>query len=272
MSNKLHRTAWALATVGLALVTFVAGTRLGYLVQPPAQPVAVRQIVLAARELPAGQPIAADQLRRRPARPDEHGFDTLEPLIGRTPTRAIAAGALPAEADFSASALADELAPGERALAISVDEIKAVGNRLQRGDMVDVFLTVERNDREVARSESLRIASGLRVLAFGNRDQTEARGGAAQERARSAVLAVPLDTVATLTLAQQAGQLTLGLRGRHAGHDAPSPQTVAGLLGTPPQPLAAQSVPVATPDVAPRPARVKLETNQVEVLRGKGRS
>lgn len=198
---------------------------------PVAQPaVAVTQpltpVVVAARTLPAGQPIPADALRVQPLRTQPAGsVSDVQLIAGRVPLADIAADTPVLDTQLSSS-LASSLAPGERAVAVRVDENNAVGNQLHAGNYVDVFFTLRRDgaaggtgSAEISRTQARLLISKARVLVFGNPADT-ANGNAQRTNGfgtqsttpRTAVLAVPLTEVNDLTLAQSQGQLTLALR------------------------------------------------------------
>jgi pilus assembly protein CpaB len=175
-------------------------------------------VVVAVRRLPAGQPIAADALRieRLPVRP---GGTFAEPVLlaRRMPLADIQPGVPVFEAQLS-SGFAEQIEPGERAVAVRVDEASAVGNRVRPGNFVDVFFTLKRDSggidghSEIVRSQARLLLSRARVLAFGD---TLPTGGNPDERtvqARTAVLAVPTADVDRLALADSAGRLLLALR------------------------------------------------------------
>ncbi|MGV7246575.1 Flp pilus assembly protein CpaB [Caballeronia sp. M23-90] len=104
-------------------------------------------VVVAARDLPAGKPIEADALRLRmaPSRGASE-FGDAAPLVGRVPLTAVAANTTLTEASLT-TGLADAIAPGERAVAVRVDEGNAVGNRVRPGNFVDVFFMLKRDMR-----------------------------------------------------------------------------------------------------------------------------
>ncbi|HEJ2443938.1 TPA: Flp pilus assembly protein CpaB [Burkholderia multivorans] len=193
-------------------------------------------IVVATRTLPAGQPIAADALKIQPTSPVPAGaFADASTLVGRVPARDIPASS-PVVSDALVSGLAEDVQPGERAVAVRVDETNAVGNRLRPGNFVDVFLNLKREgnamlDGEVSQTQARLLMSKVRVLAFGDatpeRDSgTNTNGSNAQpSNVRIAVLAVPTAQVDALTLGEASGRLTLALR--NPRDDEMAMQTVA---------------------------------------------
>ncbi len=118
---------------------------------PPAPPVPVAAqptfpVVVAAIALPAGKPITVDALRveRLPINP-AGAFTEPARLVGRVPLAGIGAQAPVLDTLLSAG-LAERIEPGERAVAVRVDETNAVGNRLRPGNLGDVFFTLKRDD------------------------------------------------------------------------------------------------------------------------------
>ncbi|WP_345813771.1 Flp pilus assembly protein CpaB [Paraburkholderia sp. PREW-6R] len=174
-------------------------------------------VVVAARPLPAGKPIPADALRVQSLPINPNGaFSDPGQLAGRVPNADIGAQTPVLETQLS-SGIAEHVEPGERALAVRVDESNAVANRLRPGNFVDVFFTLKRDNglpgsTEVDHTQARLLLSKVRVLAFGN---ATAGGDAAADpnaTVRTAVLAVPVADVDRLTLAESAGRLIFALR------------------------------------------------------------
>jgi len=187
-------------------------------------------VVVAAERIAAGSMLTADKLRLMefPERP-VGSYAEISRVAGMTTPVDIASGeALLAErlAPPVAVASFQQLADDERAVAIRVDEVIAVGNRLSPGDRVDVFASFRRNSDEIADSQARLLLSGLRILAFGSQEAPDpgkkagAKGVA--ETPRTAVLAVPLADVDKLALAAEAGRLLLALRPKRAEEVHPS--------------------------------------------------
>ncbi|MBN3831306.1 Flp pilus assembly protein CpaB [Burkholderia sp. Ac-20344] len=256
-------------------------------------------VVIATRTLPGGQPIPADALKIQPTAPAPVGtFSDPVPLVGRVPVREIPASA-PVVADALVSGLAEDVQPGERAVAVRVDETNAVGNRLRPGNFVDVFVNLKREvggtmlDGEVSQTQARLLLSKVRVLSFGDatsdRDSGNNNGGNGQPSGvRIAVLAVPTAQVDALTLGEASGRLTFALRNprddelaiqtvavRTDNKLSPSALAAAGvslqqLSGTPRTPVANVNVP-PLPSRLPPVARPSGGSGNIEVIRG-GRS
>lgn len=227
-----------LATV-LALIAFSLGKRRQETatIKPPVAAAAPVQavvpansarVVVAAQLLRAGQVIQASSLHEvAVSAAPEGSYDQVEALVGDVPRVDVPEGAVVTSSLLS-NPVAMQLRPGERALAVPVDEISGVGFRVQPGDYVDVVLTLKIADpaptgmgMNKEHSESRLLASRLRVLAYGVRDlprigTAPAAPGAKSEQTepppKMAVLAVPVDEIDPLVLGAQSGKLSLALR------------------------------------------------------------
>ena len=218
-------------------------------IAPVVQGQASFPVVVASRDLPAGKPIEADALtlRMAPSRGASE-FGDAAPLVGRVPLTAIAANTTLTEASLT-TGLADAVAPGERAVAVRIDEGNAVGNRVRPGNFVDVFFMLKRDmsagpgaEAEVAVTQARLLLSRVRVLSFGDAtlpgtsDSADAasnatRASSAGGGARTAVLAVRTADIDALTLAEGAGRLVLALR-NPADNDVTEPAAMAPLLAS----------------------------------------
>lgn len=180
-------------------------------------------VVVAAKPLPAGQAIPADALRVEQLTINPTGaFKETAPLAGRVPVIDLGEGSPLLEGQL-VSGLALRVAEGERAVAVKADEVMGVGNKVQPGDFVDVFVMLKSDSKDIDRSQARLLLSRKRVLAFGSASvdglpsKTDKNGNpqAQQQRAeaaRTAVLAVPVDDINRLTLAENSGRLLLALR------------------------------------------------------------
>lgn len=249
---KLTRIA-AVALIALALllalVAFLVSRRTAPTVATPAPQVAGQPqqwpVVEAASTLPAGRPIAASDLRigAAPQAP-VGGYANIAEATGAVPVRDIAVGTALNSA-LMAQGYALRLNPGERALAVPVDELVAAGNRILPGDHVDVFLNLRAPPgmNTDGQAQARLLLSRLRVLSYGAADSAPGQPGTAANDAtptthdsraqdiqgssassgnnngnstnapiRSAVLAVPVAEANRLLLGAQQGRLFLALR------------------------------------------------------------
>lgn len=190
---------------------------------PTRQPV----VVLLRDVAPFVQITAADvtleKLRTAPA----GSLTRLDQAIGRTPWRALTAGAwLDAESFEAGSALARMIRPDERALAVAVDEVINAGGQLSPGDYVDVMLFLRADANNVQQSAQV-VIPALRVLGVGEQlgltndgrpakpvrsSEEQLKQDPLRANARSVVLAVPESLLSRLMLATQAGVLRLAVR------------------------------------------------------------
>jgi len=241
-------------TMGLAVLFLLGAVFAGYwglvLSRPPAPPPqapvaapvsmpaaaqeavedTTRQSVLVlAKDVPAYEPIKADDLvveRLKIAPPGS--FNKPEEAIGRMSWRPLAAGTWLTESNFEAGGtLARMIRPGERGLALSIDEIIGVGGQLSPGDYVDVLLYLPPDQAGTSADRSTQtVIPALRVLSVGpvvgpvnpgQQDQPVTREERTQQQkgkavARNVVVAVPDQLMNRLMLAAQAGPLRLAVR------------------------------------------------------------
>lgn len=198
-----------------------AGTEAGV----PAVQVQTFPVVVAARELNAGDVIASSAVRvvQMPVQP-QGAYSRIQDVIGHTPRVGVAKGIPLTESGLN-QGLPLSLKVGERGVAIAVDEVTGAGNSVQAGDYVDVFIIVKASDASLSAPGTERMVarlllSRLRVLSYGTdslvpstAQPTEISSRDAQrQQARSAVLAVPVADVDKLVLASQTGRLMLALR------------------------------------------------------------
>jgi pilus assembly protein CpaB len=187
-----------------------------------AQEVLVYPVVVAAKALPAGEAIPADALRVERLTINPAGaLKEVALAAGRVPVLDLAEGT-PLMENQLVSGLALRVAEGERAVAIKADEVMGVGNKIQPGDFVDVFIMLKSDGKDVDRSQARLLLARKRVLAFGNAsvdslpskspDKAAAQQAQRNEQARTAVLAVPVDEVNRLAIGDASGRLMLALR------------------------------------------------------------
>ncbi|NTX29328.1 Flp pilus assembly protein CpaB [Burkholderia pyrrocinia] len=291
MANNLTKIIAGLL-IAIAILLGVYAWMLGRKpadVAPVASTVATQSVpvVVTTRPLQAGQPIPADALKvqQSAAAPPGAFADPLQ-LVGRIP-----ASDIPAQAAVVASALssglAEQIEPGERAVAIKVDETNAVGNRVRPGNYVDVFLNLKRDGTgvaiggtsaaEIVNTQARLLMSKVRVLSFGDATTERDSSNGSVVGMRTAVLAVPTAQVDALTLAEQSGRLVLALR--NPRDDDVATQTVAVRVGDDKSPSALAAAGVMLGELskgatAPAPrAAARVVTRHasggsIEVIRG----
>lgn len=223
MTSK-HLQIFAAALLLLAAILGAVAWRSAH--KPPA-PVEVHEngktmypVVVTTKPLEAGKPIGADAVAVEllPINPAD-GFSETAKVIGREPIVAMGVG-VPLIGSQLSSGLALQVTPGQRAVAVTVDEVIGVGNRVEPGDYVDVFFVLRKDGQEVDGSQAKLLLPRLRVLAFGavavNESPQKVQDGGAMSRkvepAKTAVLSVPVEAVSQLAMAHQSGRLLLALR------------------------------------------------------------
>ncbi|WP_293780032.1 Flp pilus assembly protein CpaB [uncultured Oxalicibacterium sp.] len=223
--NKLTRI---LAAFLIALAVVLAGIAWWMGSRPPepapvaaAEPAPFHTLVITAVPIEKGKRIDSKDLKTIDSpRPVPGSYHAISHVAGR-----IAASDIPAEKLLTegnlVQGIALQLADGERALALPVDEVIGVGHKLDPGDFVDVFVTLKPST-PIEKGHARLIASRLRVLAYGTEvigtiDATDATTlrkpqGSSSAQPRTAVLATPVEEVNSLLLAVQHGKLALALR------------------------------------------------------------
>jgi len=202
--------------------------------EPAAPPVTLHPVVVAREAIPAGTRIDSAKMLMvaQWQAALSNSFDSLTPLEGAVTRVDIAVGD-PIVPSLLAQGLAKQLKPGERAVAVAVDEVIGGGNRIAPGDLVDVFFMVEKS-QEVPGGQARLLQSQVRVLAYGRQsvDGPEEKSVLQQgpgQPAKTAVLAVPVDQINDLILASRAGRLQLALR--PVGDDAVPDMTLFAKRG-----------------------------------------
>ncbi|MGI4858604.1 MAG: Flp pilus assembly protein CpaB, partial [Janthinobacterium lividum] len=224
MSTSIRIIASILVFLALLLgvLAFVVGRRPAPPIAPA--PVAIAPaktfpVVVADRDLLAGQPIPSDAVHvvQMPVYPTA-AHSQIADVVGQVPRVVIYSG-MPLTEGILHQGLPLSLNPGERGVAIPVDEVVGVGNAIQAGDRIDVFFTIRAPDgatQNLDRTVARLLLSNIRVLAYGSDSLAPAAQAANRDAlrspARSAVLAVPVADVDALILASQVGKLTLALR------------------------------------------------------------
>lgn len=225
--NKLTKII-AVILVLLAVTLAALAWWMGNAMPPPAVEVKTVEapkgveytVVAAAKKLEKGKQITLDSVKLVTLPMTTNGtYANAADVIGKVPAVEIAADTLISEQQL-VRGLALKLADGERAVAIQVDEVVGVGNRIAAGDYVDVFFTLRKGaDADIGQSRL--VASRRLVLTYGASTMGEAQEGpnplansqtSQAAQARTAVLATPIDQVNQLLLAAQNGKLTLVLR------------------------------------------------------------
>lgn len=195
--------------------------------EKPAEDLTRQPVLVLAKDLPAYQSITAEDLVVERLKVAPAGsFSKPEEAIGRSSWRPLSAGTWLTDSSFEAGGtLARMIRPGERAMALAIDEIIGAGGQLSPGDYVDVLLYLPPDQLNTDRSAQT-VVPALRVLSVGaltgpvnqgQDDQGVSHEDRAQQQklkatARSVVVAVPEKLLSRLMLASQAGPLRLAVR------------------------------------------------------------
>ncbi|AGA34146.1 Flp pilus assembly protein CpaB [Thioalkalivibrio nitratireducens DSM 14787] len=238
--NSRLMTVVAILLLGAAVIAGIAGYQLSRqpepVAAPPAEPApppeptveddARVEVLFAARDLQAGARVGPDDLRveRLSVRPP-HAFSEPDAVIGKLLVLPVREGEpLLDTRFFKASQLARTLRPGERALAVAVDDVVGAGGYIAPGDHVDLLLYLKETGARAgpARESAQVVVSDLRVLSYelrldlppdGAAEDTDGERDGQRRSNRTAVLAVPEDEAPKVMLAANAGSLRLALHG-----------------------------------------------------------
>jgi pilus assembly protein CpaB len=211
-------------------------------------------VLVAARDIPLGQPIEAHMITTQ-----DWPVDSVPPGVFTDPTmvlpspgeeprramRAIGQGELLTAARVSdwgeKVTIAQSLAEGARAMAINVDAQTAVGGFVTPGDFVDVVMTQGNGDL----LRAVTILQNIRVIGV---DQDSSEETDAPAVARTVTVEVTPDQGQRLALAQKAGSLSLSLRDPDAAVDEVLPAiNLNDLLMVEPEPVEADAPVEAAP-------------------------
>lgn len=163
--------------------------------------------IVAARDLPAGTRLTAEDLAVRgfPAR--WVGSDTLPlarlgELEGRVLGRAVLAGdaLMAAHTVQPRPAFSEHLAPGRRAITLPVDQVNSLSGLLQPGDLIDLYVSFNHRRKQLTAP----LLQGVLVLATGR----ETRTGSETSSYSTLTLDAAPEDVVKLVAARQAGTLT----------------------------------------------------------------
>ena len=222
---------WALALVCGSLAywgaTRLLNAELQRTEQRYAQRYAAREVLVAAKDLPAGAVLDASMLARRtmPARfvpPSALGPDGVARAAGARLAQALEAGdpIRPAMlASGHAGTLSDRLSSGHRALTIQVDDTRSQSGLIMPGDHIDLLQAVE-TLRDGERAVSVRtLIESVPVLATGQRAEGPSAAGQVEGPSRPAgydtlTLRVTPQDAQRISRAEREGELLVTLRAR----------------------------------------------------------
>lgn len=250
---------------GLLLFNYLAG------INSAANKVeAKRAVLIASKPIAAQSPITMDMVERavRPAtsvEPDAIDPSQVALVVGTIAVSRIPGGGTITQSRVvkpAAAGLTTKLAPGTRAITISIDRVKGVAGLIQPGDRVDVIAVVSPRGNEAPTART--ILRGIEVLALGTSLQaTSASPTPDQQNVTTATLNVSPTQAALLTLADVNATLRLTLRSpREAVRSLPSEgitfattptiQNVVPHMPAAPRPASSERLAPAAVPVKPR--------------------
>lgn len=188
-------------------------------------------VVVALRPIAAFQKVTAEDIGLDYLHlPPPNSFQHLEDLLGKVIQADAAIGELIERKHLQPGGdIARLLKPGERAVAIGIDEVVGGGGFVQPGDSVDVLMYVPGDNRPSSSAQI--VLRALRVVGLGTQmvvndsaspvasQSDPAAAREARRQARTAVLAVSEADITRLMLASSVGILRLAIR--------PSDETLA---------------------------------------------
>lgn len=238
MNNNVLKIIAGLLALGAVVVALI-GVRLSGKPSAPAAvsapaPAPTVNVVVAAKDVPLGHVLSADDLtvQSLPAAP-AGAYNQIQQVQGHVTAKAIAKGTPILQATIAPESLAALLQPGERAVAVLVDEVVGLGGHGKPGDHVDVlqFASASKESQDTTFAQIL--IRDARILTFGDATQLDTPPSTSGDKAeamsqtgaktavesrerrlnlRSAVLAIPEADTPALMLAANTGQLRLALR------------------------------------------------------------
>ncbi len=224
-------------------------------------------VVVVKHDIPAYQKLSAedltlDYLKIAPPR----SYRTIEEVLGQQLQIDLGAGSLLETGHLQPGGeVARLLKPGERAVAIPIDEVVGGGGFVQPGDLVDVLLFLRGENG--AKDSAQVVMQSLRVVGFGAEIINPAGGTETPEqkvgrkgeraRARTAVLAVSEKDVTRIMLASSLGTLRMAIR-PPVGDMADVAAVPAGTPGEPTPVTAAVARPVSA---VPTPTQRQILTS-----------
>ncbi len=190
--------------------------------------IAMTPVVVAARDLPAGQALSTSDLKvtRWPqAGLPQGSFNSVNTLSGRVLKTAASKGEPLLIGKLAAKGLRGGLSAvvpdGYRAMTVKVDEVIGVGGFVQPGDQVDVLATVAKGPYQkdpITRT----VLQGVNVLTVGANVTQSKNAKPRRDKSKVVTLQVSPLQGETLALAANEGKLILSLRNHADNREHPS--------------------------------------------------
>jgi pilus assembly protein CpaB len=244
------------------------------------------KVVAAAQDLPAGHPIARQDLKLIdwPAGSQVAGSATdIDKIVGRTLNTPVAVNDIVTESKLSSgqgAGFSSTIPAGMRGVSVRVDDVISVAGFVVPGTHVDLLVTMRpRAGAAVQETVTRTILSNVRVLASGTRDQQDKKD---VKVANVVTLVVTPEDSQKIAHAASEGKITLALR--NPADDAPTDPGGVGmsalLRGAEPLPVEKPAPPrkpaprvVEKLDPTPPPVTVaqlphEAPPNKVQAIRG----
>jgi pilus assembly protein CpaB len=262
--NRRNRTLLVLViAVGVAGVVSFAVFRMIQRIPVRVVEVATAHVAVAAENLPMGTRLTKDHIKvvGWPASsPVKGSFDNADAIVGRGLIQPITANEPLTESKLApveaGAGLPPSIPPGMRALSVRVNEVIGVAGFAVPGTRVDLIVTTRTGNEPATKT----VVSNIQVLTAGTRyDQEAAKDGQPVPTNVVTLMVTPQDAE-RITLAQNAGTITLMLR--NPLDVAPTETNgvrMAALTGAPAPPPVVRTTNRSPRVVTPEPpAQVKL--------------
>ncbi len=236
---------------------------------------APREVIVAAKEIPARAPITSAMLAtvsRPTSAVDPDAITDPKQIVGSLALITIPPGATITSSKIGRpanEALPVRLSPGMRAVSIETDKVKGVSGLLQPGDRVDVIAVPQKNGSQPPPAST--ILRGVRVLALGDTlEYSSATPSPNESNSTTITLEVTPTQADLLAMADINTTLRLALRSpREAIHSLPTealrfPQAQEATAPVERAPAA----PALAQDPAPTAARRRVQLSSVPVIDG----
>jgi pilus assembly protein CpaB len=216
--------------------------------------IVTKTVVIASRDIPEGAIIDRIALSTKDypvAAVPTGAYSTVDSVVGRVTRIAVFAGEAMVPGRLapvgSGPGLELKIPPGERAMAVRINDVAGISGLIQPGSRVDVLVTIkeDNSDKQIAKL----FMSNMQVLSVGSEVQRDASGKPIN--ATTVTLGVTPEEAERLAIAMNTGAIQLVLRGYG---DPDSVRTKGATSGDVLQQLKGTSsvVPAASPALAPK--------------------
>lgn len=238
LTGILYNKTWGVLVIALAIGGLAAFAAQSYLSRRMAEIEAgsrgqTVKVVVAKRELKTGELLSPETVAVREvpvayAHSQAIRPEAFEGISGNAIAWPLQPGEMilwPVLANRKAASFSTRVADGRRAITVPVDEINSISGLLEPGDIVDLILTLDRNDKKY----SFIIQQKVSVLATGQRALDDPGSGERRQYSTVTLDATP-DEAKTIIRAREAGKLTALLRNRQDAADLGEDEMAARFL------------------------------------------